>query len=95
MPSGFTPVVPLLTVAGLAALPYDLAVNDGGGLDFAWRPSQTREDVLADPVVRVTVRRGGSPDGVGWIVGTCVEVTGDDAHRARWWPRRLGGASRP
>jgi hypothetical protein len=86
--AGFTPVVLLLAVAGLAALPYDLAVNDGGGLDFAWRPSQTREDVLADPVVRVTVRRGSSPDGVGWIVGTCVEVTGDDAHRARWCEER-------
>jgi hypothetical protein len=88
MPSGFTPVVPLLAVAGLAALPYDLAVNDGGGLDFTWRPSQTREDVLADPAVRVAVRRGSSPDGVGWIVGTCVEVTGDDAHRARWCEER-------
>lgn len=88
MPSGFTLVVPLLAVAGLAALPYDLAVNDGGGLDFAWRPSQTREDVLADPLVRVTVRHGSSPDGDGWIVRTRLEVTGDDAHRARWCEER-------
>ncbi len=65
MPSGFAPVVPLLAIAGLVALPYDVAVNDGGGLDFAWRPSQTREDALADPVVRVTVRRGSSPTAPG------------------------------
>lgn len=63
MPSGSEPVVPLLAVAGLVALPCDLAVNDGSGLDFAWRPSQTREDVLADPVVQVTVRRSSAPDG--------------------------------
>lgn len=88
LPSGFTPAVPLLAVAGLAALPCDLAVNDGGGLDFAWRPSQTREDVLADPVVRVTVRRGSSPDDAGWIADTRMEVTGDDARRTRWCEER-------
>ena len=66
MPSGFTPVVPLLAVAGLAALPYDLAVNDGGGLDFAWRPSQTREDALADPRTHWPTRgRTGRPGGPG------------------------------
>jgi hypothetical protein len=63
-------------------------VNDDGGLDFAWRPSQTREDTLADPVVRATIRRPGSPDGAGWIVGSCVEVTGDDADRTHWCQER-------
>ena len=78
----------LLAVAGQVALPYELAVNADGGLDFAWRPSQTREDVLADPVVWVTVRHDSSPDGAGWIVASCVEVTGDDADRARWCEKR-------
>ena len=87
-PSGFAPIVPLLALAGQVALPYDLAVNDDGGLDFVWRPSQTREDTLADPVVRATIRRGSSPDGTGWIVGSCVEMAGDDADRTQWCEER-------
>jgi hypothetical protein len=88
MPAQFAPVVPLLAVAGLVALPYDLAVNDGGGLDFAWQPSQSREDVLADPVVRVTVRHGSAPDGAGWIISSYVKVTGDEADKIRWCEER-------
>jgi hypothetical protein len=68
MPAEFAPAVPLLAVAGLVALPYDLAVNDGGGLDFAWRPSQTREDVLADPVAWGTLRHGSEPDDAALVM---------------------------
>jgi hypothetical protein len=88
MPAEFAPVMPLLAVAGLVALPYDLAVNDGGGLDFAWQPSQSREDVLTDPVVRVTVRHGSAPDGAGWIISSYVKVTGDEADKIRWCGER-------
>jgi hypothetical protein len=87
-PTGFASIVPLIALAGQVALPYDVAVNDDGGLDFAWRPSQTREDTLADPVVRATIRRDGSPDGTGWIVGSCVEVAGGDADRTQWCEER-------
>jgi hypothetical protein len=87
-PAGIAPIVPLIALAGQVALPYDLAVNDDGGLDFAWRPSQTREDTLADPLVRATIRRRSSPDGADWIVGSCVEVAGDDGDRTQWCEER-------
>jgi hypothetical protein len=108
-PTGFASIVPLIAITGQVALPYDLAVNDDGGLDFAWRPSQTREDTLADPVVWATIRRGSSPHNTGWIVGSCIEVRGTTPKGlsgarsatqpcATSWaaaPRRLGAGSWP
>ena len=90
--TGLTPIVPLLAIGRPYALPHHVsAVDEAGGLDFTWHPSQTHADLPVDPAIRVSVRRGDCGSGPGWMIRSYVPVSGDPAAKARWCNDRNAG----
>lgn len=86
---GLAPLVPLLALCRLYALPLDMrATASDGGLSFTWRPSQTHAELPVDPVVSVSVRHGDTGSGPGWIIRSVVPVAGGEEARARWCNER-------
>jgi hypothetical protein len=83
--AGLAPLVPLLGLCRLYALPTGMSVTGpGGGLDFTWHVSQSRSDLPVDAAARVSVRRGDAGSGPGWIIRSVVPLAGDETARARW-----------
>ena len=83
--AGLTRLVPLLGVGRPYPLPVSMSVTDAeGGLEFTWRPSQAYAELPADPVIRVSVKRGDVGSGPGWLIRSVMPVAGDTEHRARW-----------
>jgi len=83
--AGLTPLVPLLGLCRLYSLPLQMSVADSeGGLTFTWHVSQSRAELLVDPAVRVSVRRGDVGSGPGWIIRSVVPVAGDETATAQW-----------
>lgn len=87
--AGLGPLVPLLGLCRLYALPLGMAATDSeGGLDFTWRLSQYSTELPADPVVRVSVRHGDVGSGPGWTIRSVLPAAGDAAAMARWCNER-------
>ena len=87
--AGLGPLVPLLALGRLYTLPLELStVSEDGSLTFAWRPSQVRDDLPVDPVIRGSVTRGDVGSGPGWIIRHIVPATGDEDARAAWCNER-------
>lgn len=82
------PQIALVAAGGQYALPYRLAANDDGSLDYSWRPEHTQYEVPADPEIRVTVIPGAGENGAAWTIRTILPVDGDEAARARWCHER-------
>ncbi len=86
--AGLHSLVPLVAVTGQYTLPHELSADDQGGLAFTWHVSGGHHAPGTEPAVRVTVSRGESPAGIGWLVRSSVPVAGDAGTRTRWCSHR-------